>query len=564
MQIAIPMSGFGERFRRAGYTTPKPLIEIDGKPVVAHVLDMFPGERDVVFVCNRRHLAEPAFGMESVLRRHCPSGRVVGVEPHKLGPVYAALRAMSLLDPDRPVMVSYCDFSCYWDWGAFKRFVRETGCDGAIPAYRGFHPHSLGSGGRYAYMREAGGWVLDIREKAPFTDDPMAEFASSGAYYFSTARLMGRALRAAMDRSLEVGGEYYVSLAYKPLLEEGKRVAVYPLQHFMQWGTPDDVAEYRGWSEAFRRLAEAPPADPPARGSAIVSLAGFGRRFAEAGYAAPKPAIPVSGRPMAAQAARALPPAERRAFVLRADMPGAAALAEELARAFPGSVVESLPRPTDGQARTALAGLDALERALGGPAPGPVTFGACDHGAIHDADALRRLFEEGGADVAVWAARGHAEAARRPEAFGWIDARDGRIAAMSVKRPLASPAADPIATGTFTFRRGADFRRCFARLAARGGRVNGEFYIDSCIEDALALGLDCRAFEVDHYLSWGTPDDLRTFEYWQSCLHKWPSHPYRMEKDSRVPARALPGLEARYRADPPDPALWRRRAGAAR
>ena len=52
MQIVIPMSGFGERFRRAGYTVPKPLIKIDGKPIIEHVIDMFPGETNFIFICN--------------------------------------------------------------------------------------------------------------------------------------------------------------------------------------------------------------------------------------------------------------------------------------------------------------------------------------------------------------------------------------------------------------------------------------------------------------------------------------------------------------------------------
>jgi NDP-sugar pyrophosphorylase family protein len=50
MQIVIPMSGFGERFRRAGYSVPKPLIEVEGKPIIAHVLSMFPNETDVFFI----------------------------------------------------------------------------------------------------------------------------------------------------------------------------------------------------------------------------------------------------------------------------------------------------------------------------------------------------------------------------------------------------------------------------------------------------------------------------------------------------------------------------------
>ena len=56
MQIIIPMSGFGERFRQAGYRMPKPLIEINGKPIIAHVLDLVPDERNFIFICDQDHL----------------------------------------------------------------------------------------------------------------------------------------------------------------------------------------------------------------------------------------------------------------------------------------------------------------------------------------------------------------------------------------------------------------------------------------------------------------------------------------------------------------------------
>ncbi len=254
MQIVIPMSGFGERFRLAGYKTPKPLIEIDGKPMIAHVLDMFPGEGDFIFICNQEHIDTPAYRMEQILRAFCPTGRIFGLSPHALGPVHAVRQAEHLLDPAGPVIVNYCDFSCYWDWHHFKFFVQETGCVGAIPAYKGFHPHLLGPT-HYAYLRETAGWVEDIQEKQPYTDNHMQEFASSGTYYFASAHVMSDAFQATVDQGLNSGGEYYVSLAYKPLLAEGKSVAVYPLQHFMQWGTPEDMAEYCGWSSAFRTLA---------------------------------------------------------------------------------------------------------------------------------------------------------------------------------------------------------------------------------------------------------------------------------------------------------------------
>ena len=61
--------------------------------------------------------------------------------------------------------------------------------------------------------------------------------------------------------------------------------------------------------------------------------------------------------------------------------------------------------------------------------------------------------------------------------------------------------------------------------------INGEYYVDMAINDAIALNLRCVLFEIDSYICWGTPNDLRTFEYWQSCFNDWSSHPYQLEKD---------------------------------
>lgn len=549
MQIIVPMSGFGERFRRAGYNLPKPLIEIDGKPIVAHVIDMFPGETDFIFVCNNDHLAHPEYRMEAILRHYCPTGRIVGIAPHRLGPIHAVQQVEHLIDPEKPVVVNYCDFTCYWDWAHFKKFVAATGCDGAIPAYRGFHPHTLGST-NYAYMRETGGWVLDIQEKQPYTENRMEEFASSGTYYFASGEIMRDSFRETMAQNLNVGGEFYVSLAYKSLLAGQRAVAVYPLQHFMQWGTPEDVAEYNSWSSTFRNLLRGQSASSPPRGSLVIPMAGLGQRFLDEGFAVTKPLISVSGQPMVMQASHDLPSTRHHAFVLRADMPGHDTIVETLRATYPGAVVETIAAVTEGQACTALIGLDALV-GVHGDALGPVTFGACDNGALYDANFFNALADAPDTDVIVWGARGHANAVRKPQMFGWIEAEGGVIRRISVKEPLDAPATDPIVIGTFTFRRAEDFRKVVERLIARNGRVNGEFYIDACINDALDLGLNCRLFEVDNFISWGTPNDLRTFEYWQSCFHKWNGHPYRLERDGRVPTSAVPDLEMRYRAVPP-------------
>jgi dTDP-glucose pyrophosphorylase len=547
VQIIIPMSGFGERFRRAGYAVPKPLIEIDGKPIIGHVIDLFPGEHDFIFICNEDHLNEPAYRMADILQQHCPTGQIVGIAAHKLGPIHAVRQVAHLIKPDSPVVVNYCDFTCLWDWSDFKAFVTETACDGAIPAYKGFHPHTLGTT-NYAYMREHNGWVQDIQEKQPYTNNRMEEYASSGTYYFRSGALMLEAFDATMTQSLNVGGEYYVSLSYKPLLADNKSVAVYPLQHFMQWGTPADVIEYEGWSAAFRALLQddAPTTKP--EGTLILPMAGLGQRFAKEGYTQTKPLIPVSGLPMVIQASNDLPNTQRQVFVLRSDMPGYQDITATLKAHYPNGLVHEVPAVTEGQACTALIGLEAAQAAWA-HIDEPITFGACDNGALYDRKALSTLLADPSVDVVVWGARGHANAVRAPQMFGWIDANEqGRVTKVSVKMPLAHPDSDPIVIATFTFRHADDFKRCLAQLQAQNGRINGEFYLDSCINVAIELGLNCQLFEVDHFLSWGTPNDLKTFEYWQSCFHQWHGHPYRLEQDHRVPSDAVSSLATRYQS----------------
>ena len=544
IQIVVPMSGFGERFRRAGYTLPKPLIEIESKPIIAHVIDMFPGETDFIFICNRDHLIEPAYHMAETIQQYCPTGRIVPIDAHKLGPVHAVLQAREFIDPLRPVVVNYSDFTCYWNWKHFREFVLRNGCDGAIPAYKGFHPHTLGTT-NYAYMREADGWVLDIQEKQPYTDNRMEEYASSGTYYFASGQLMLNAFKATVNRNLHVSGEYYVSLAYKLLLESGKQIAIYDLQHFMQWGTPEDVAEYGMWSEVFHHLADPAYATvPTVGGTTLIPMAGLGERFSREGYTLTKPLIPVSGQPMVVQATRDLPVATRHVFILRRDMPGLEVIEGTLKETFPSTHCVILDGPTDGQARTALLGWCADDGASKGNEI--LTIGACDNGGLYQPKRLQALLDDPLTDVILWVARGYPNAARHPEMYGWVICQGDHVSGVSVKTPLADQSRDPIITGTFTFRRGSDFVRVVERMIERDAKVNGEFFLDTCIEDALALGLTVRMFEVDSYLCWGSPNDLRTFEYWQSCFHKWHGHSYRLELDKDVPPHEVAQLDQRF------------------
>lgn len=532
MQVVIPMSGFGERFRVAGYAVPKPLIKVDGKEIISHVIDMFPGVTDFIFICNEDHLNNPSYQMREIITKYAPKGRIISIGPHKLGPVNAVLLAEQFIDKKRPTVINYCDFSCYWDFKDFKDFVQSTDCDGAIPAYTGFHPHMLTST-NYAYVRETDLWVTDIQEKKPFTQDPRSEFASTGTYYFRNGALAIQYCKECVNLNLSLGDEFYVSLVYKPMLLLGLKIAVYEVQHFMQWGTPKDLEEYQHWSNMFDMVIEQDFNPLNLAGYNVVPMAGQGSRFAKVGYSTPKPLIEVNGYPMVVRATKDLPHTHT-ILITRDDLSDSRQTFDEVLRGIDNCTVVSLEKLSQGQAETCGRALADLEDDC------PITIGACDNGIIYNQILFSNLFNDPNIDLIVWGVRKHPNADLRPEMYGWIDQSEGEISQTSIKKPITDNPVDPhVMIGAFSFKKAKDFQRCLEKLISEDIRVNGEYYVDSCVDIAMKLGLNCRIFTVDSYISWGTPDELKTYEYWQSCFHKWQSHKYDMSLDPRISSTNL-------------------------
>lgn len=546
MHIVIPMSGAGKRFQAAGYSEPKPLVPVDGKPMISFVVSMFPGESKLSFICNREHLETTP--LKAVLEELAPGCVIFPVEPHKKGPVYAVSRYFDRIEDDEEVIVNYCDFYSDWDYADFLFDTRTRKADGAVAAYRGFHPHMLGTD-NYAFIREQGRWLEAIQEKMPFTDNRMAEYASNGTYYFRRGGFVKKYFQSLIDRNIEVNGEYYVSMVYNLLVEAGLAVSVYEVPHMLQWGTPKDLEEYLCWSDIFRDRVAVPveSGNSAAAATCVVPMAGRGDRFRKAGYETPKPLINVSGKPMVVQATNSLPPCRRHIFI---------ALAEHLKRkdegdiesalrsAFPGCSIVAIDGVTEGQACTTQIGLSESEPPVGDD--DAIIIGACDNGMIFDEVKWNSLVKDLSVDAIAFTFRSHPAGKRNPQMYGWlkVDDRD-RIVGVSVKVPISDhPERDHAIVGSFYFRRAADFHEALSRLKCANKRVNGEFYVDSLIGELVEMGRTCKVFEVDHYICWGTPDDLRVFEYWQEFFHNCPWHPYKIALDPTADRRNKEWLQS--------------------
>ena len=118
--------------------------------------------------------------------------------------------------------------------------------------------------------------------------------------------------------------------------------------------------------------------------------------------------------------------------------------------------------------------------------------------------------------------------------YGWINQKNGLVTSISVKKPLEIKKTSPIVLGIFTFKNLTILEKTLISLFKANDKVNNEFYMDSSINHAIKLGYKCHYFEVDSFLCWGTPNDLKIFEYWQSCFDKWQSHPYKLENDPNL------------------------------
>lgn len=536
MKIIIPMSGRGQRFIDKGYKEPKPLIVIDGKPIIEHVVDMFSQEDSFIFICANDHLANTH--MRDVLINLAPHVQIVGIEPHKLGPIHAVKQVYHLIDDGEEVIVNYCDFGTYWDYDDFLAHTRNRKADGAIPAYKGFHPHMLGTT-NYAFMRDDQQWMLEIQEKRPFTDNRMAEYASSGTYYFKSGSIMKRFMDLTLERGIDLNGEYYVSVVYNLLIEAGLKVSIYEIQHMLQWGTPEDVADYEYHSAYFRKLVEHNKFNAYNPNTLnLIPLAGEGSRFKSAGYLTPKPMIDVAGRPMILQAFDAYPTSNKASFVVLKNHCEAYGIDDLLLESYPGCRVTRLNGVTEGQAITAALGIREEDH------DAPLLIAACDNGLIIDEAEYRSLITKPDCDVICFTFQNNPTVGTNPKGYGYVKVSDkGKIEGVSVKVPLSeTPIKDHAIVGAFYFRKASDFLRGVAYLQSQNIRVNGEYYIDSIIGILSELELTGYVLTCD-YESWGTPNDYETYRYWQSFFHKAIFHPYQLALDPTVPKNKIAELD---------------------
>lgn len=506
MQLVIPMSGVGQRFKEKGYKLPKPLIPISGRPMVQHVVEMFPGVEDVLFIVNKEHFADSSLNLEARLMKIAPNAEVKVIEPHKLGPAWAIKQASESIKLDVPVVVNYCDFACTWDFKAFREKL-HSGIDGLIATYSGFHPHMLRNN-QYAYLKlDESGNLIQIQEKLPFTPFPMNEPASSGTYGFGSGQILLDAIKEQINNDDSYNQEYYTSLTYKNMINSGKIVRSFKIEKFFQWGTPEDFMDFKYQKDFFTFKSN--------RGSSHIKVdrieilaAGAGKRFTDAGYTETKPFLSVGDSFLGLQAMDALgTPLISKGILLQESQ----LRSKHLFKILESNIIKirTVSGLTKGQAASALISLES-------ESSGNCIIGTCDSLVFPKES---ELLPARGKTLGVWVTKPSEFANRHPEQFGWVNLdANGVVSGSWVKKEPSTQNERFVITGTFYFGDELESIDLLKAFLAQGDTVNNEYYLDSLLEFAKQNNWQVYGLLPEWFISLGTPDEYETYIYWEELF----------------------------------------------
>jgi len=213
LTIVVPMAGRGSRFADAGYRDPKPLIPVNGTPMIKLVIDNLRPSRPhrFVFICQREHVK--AYGLEAKLAAWAPGCEIVQLDGVTEGAACSVLTAQAFLD-DSPLMIANSDQ--YLDMSIDDYLDAMEGLDGLIMTMTANDP-------KWSFVAVDGaGHATELAEKVPISDE-----ATVGVYNFARGADFARAAREMIARDLRVNGEFYVAPVYNMLIEKGAKFGIY-------------------------------------------------------------------------------------------------------------------------------------------------------------------------------------------------------------------------------------------------------------------------------------------------------------------------------------------------
>jgi len=231
LNVLIPMAGAGSRFEQAGYTFPKPLIEVKNKPMIQVVVDNLNIKANYIYIVQKKHREK--YNLDTLLNLLTPECKIVEVDGLTEGAACTALLAKEFIDNDAPLFFANSDQFVEWDSNEFMYKMNETDADGGIVTFEATHP-------KWSFAKiDDKGLVTEVAEK-----NPISNIATVGYYYSKHGSDFVKYAKQMIDKNIRVNNEFYVCPVFNEAVGDNKQIRTFNVEGMWGLGTPEDLKYY--------------------------------------------------------------------------------------------------------------------------------------------------------------------------------------------------------------------------------------------------------------------------------------------------------------------------------
>jgi len=231
MNVLIPMAGAGSRFQKAGYTFPKPLIEVDGKPMIQAVVENINIDARHIFVVQKGHYEK--YNLKHLLQLISPGCKIVLVDEMTEGAACTTLLAKKFIDNDDPLIFANSDQYLDWDSNEFMYSMEGDNIDCGILTFTATHP-------KWSFARlDDDGFVSEVAEKKTISN-----VATAGIYYWRRGSDYVKYAERMIKKNIRVNDEFYVCPVFNEAIQDGKKVKTFHFDGMWGLGTPEDLEHF--------------------------------------------------------------------------------------------------------------------------------------------------------------------------------------------------------------------------------------------------------------------------------------------------------------------------------
>jgi len=233
MKILIPMAGEGSRFAKEGYTFPKPLIDVDGKPMIQTVVENLDFDATYIFLVRKEHLNKYN-GLKTTLDR-ITNGKfkIVEVDGLTEGAACTALLAKDLINDDEELLIANSDQILEYSSENFKLLKSLTTVDGIIFTFNAVHP-------KWSFVKvNSRGIIIELQEK-----NPISNIATCGIYWYRKGSDFIKYTEQMIKKNIRINNEFYIAPVYNEYILDEKILVPFYVNKMYGIGTPEDLNSY--------------------------------------------------------------------------------------------------------------------------------------------------------------------------------------------------------------------------------------------------------------------------------------------------------------------------------